>query len=66
MPSVGVRSGGSCVQSGSFVSTAAKTSATSSPGNGRVPVSISYSTHPIAQMSLRVSAGLPLACSGDM
>ena len=30
------------------------------------PVSISKSTHPNAQMSLRLSAGRPLACSGLM
>ena len=31
---------------------------------GRRPVSISYSTQPNAQMSLRLSASRPLACSG--
>lgn len=35
----------------------------SSPGNARVPVSISNSTAPNAQMSLRLSAARPLACS---
>ena len=30
------------------------------------PVSISYSTHPNAQMSVRWSTGRPRACSGDM
>lgn len=35
-----------------------------SPANGRVPVTISYSTTPRAQMSLRASASLPSTCSG--
>ena len=37
-----------------------------SPANARLPVSISYSTHPNAQMSMRVSTGWPRACSGLM
>ena len=41
-------------------------SATDSPSNARRPVSISCSTTPKAQMSARLSAGRPLACSGDM
>ena len=45
---------------------AAMTSVVSSPANARVPVSISNSTQPNAQMSLCLAAGLPLACSGDM
>ena len=53
-------------QRGSRVSTCAIVSETSSPAKVRVPVSISYSTHPNAQMSLRLSAGFPFACSGDM
>ena len=44
----------------------ASVSLTSSPSNGRLPVSISYSTQPNAQMSLRLSASRPFACSGDM
>ena len=39
---------------------------TSSPSNARRPVSISKSTHPNAQMSARLSTGLPRACSGLM
>ena len=38
----------------------------SSPANARLAVSISYSTHPNAQMSARLSTALPRACSGDM
>ena len=57
---------GNALQSGSLLSTATITSVTSSPSNGRFPVSISNSTQPKAQMSLRLSAGLPFACSGDM
>jgi hypothetical protein len=38
----------------------------SSPSKARLPVSISYSTHPKPQMSLRLSASRPLACSGDV
>ena len=53
-------------QEGSRVSRLAIVSETSSPSNARVPVSISYRTHPKAQMSLRLSAGLPFACSGAM
>src|SRR5262245_13587706 len=37
-----------------------------SPANAARPVNSSYSTHPNAQMSVRLSAGLPRACSGDM
>jgi len=37
-----------------------------SPTNGVRPVSISYNTHPYAQMSVRLSTGLPRACSGLM
>ncbi len=37
----------------------ASVSETSSPPNARVPVSISYSTQPNAQMSARLSTGLP-------
>ena len=57
---------GNAFQSGSLLSTATITSVTSSPSNGRVPVNISNSTQPKAQRSLRLSAGRPFACSGDM
>ena len=57
---------GSSVQSGSARSTVASVSVTDSPRNAIWPVSISYSTHPNAQMSARRSTGLPFACSGDM
>ena len=46
---------GSAPKSGSRSRILASTRATESPGNGGVPVSISYSTHPNAQMSLRWS-----------
>ena len=39
---------------------------TSSPRNAGRPLSISYSTQPNAQMSVRRSTALPLACSGLM
>jgi hypothetical protein len=54
------------VQSGSAVSTAARTSVTVFPRNSPPPVSISYNTTPKAQMSARRSTGFPLACSGAM
>ena len=38
----------------------------SAPAKARVPVSISKSTQPNAQMSVRLSTALPSACSGDM
>ena len=57
---------GSAAQSGSRASTDASTSETSSPGKARRPVSISYSTAPNAQMSVRLSTGRPRACSGLM
>ena len=41
-------------------------SETSSPGKARRPVNISYSTHPNAQTSLRLSTARPFACSGLM
>ena len=41
-------------------------SAIVSPENAARPVSISNSTHPNAQMSVRLSTGLPRACSGLM
>ena len=57
---------GNAVQSGSPRSTAASVSEMSSPSNARLPVTISKSTHPKAQTSLRLSAARPLACSGLM
>ena len=36
------------------------------PANATCPVSISYNTHPNAQMSVRSSTGWPRACSGLM
>ena len=62
----GGASGGKAFQSGSRASTEASTSDTSSPSNARLPVSISNRTHPNAQMSLRLSAARPFACSGLM
>ena len=41
-------------------------SETVSPSNAPRPVSISYSTQPNAQTSLRLSTGFPRACSGLM
>ena len=46
---------GSADQSGSRSRIFAIVSETVSPGNARRPVSISYSTHPKAQMSPRLS-----------
>jgi hypothetical protein len=57
---------GSAVQSGSFVITKASVCEIVSPSNKRFPVSISHRTTPNDQMSDRLSADLPLACSGDM
>ena len=39
-------------------------SVASTPGNGRVPDSISNNTHPNAQMSAPLSTATPRACSG--
>ena len=57
---------GSALQSGSPRRTPARISVTDSPGNARLPVSISYSTTPNAQISLRLSTAAPRACSGLM
>ena len=57
---------GNSVQSGSRLVMAPSTSADESPGNDRQPVSISYSTQPNAQISVRRSTGSPRACSGLM
>jgi len=46
--------------------TAASVSATAWPPNAVIPVNISNSTQPNAQMSARRSTGLALACSGDI
>ena len=53
-------------QFGSRVRMAAVVSETVSPSNALCPVSISKSTQPNAQMSERLSTGLPRACSGLM
>src|SRR6185436_5191737 len=57
---------GSVGQSGSPRTTAARISVMLSPGNAIFPVSISKSTQPNAQMSVRLSTGFPFACSGDI
>ncbi len=41
-------------------------SETVSPSNALLPASISYRTHPNAHTSVRLSTGLPRACSGLM
>ena len=46
--------------------TALATSAAVSPRNARVPDSISYSTAPSANRSVRASTACPRTCSGDM
>ena len=51
---------------GSPVMIAAISDAWLSPANARVPVAISYSTQPSAQMSARASASRPSSCSGAM
>jgi hypothetical protein len=62
---VGV-SAGSALHSGCRSSTAASVSVIVAPGKIDRAVSISYSTQPNAQISARLSAGRPLACSGLM
>ena len=57
---------GNRVHAGSAPTTAAKVSVTVSRANAGEPVSISNSTQPKAQMSVRLSTGWPLACSGLM
>ena len=59
-------SGGSLLQSISPRSVAARLSESVSPRKTCSPVSISNTTTPNAQMSARLSAGLPRACSGLM
>ena len=57
---------GRALQSGSRSRIAAIVSETVSPRNAGRPVSISYSTQPNAQMSVRLSTAFPRACSGLM
>ena len=63
---LGETAGDNRSRSGWLRSTAASVSEMVSPSKARVPLSISYSTHPNAQMSARLSTGCPRACSGDM
>ena len=63
---VGGAVAGRAAQSGSPLNTSASVSLPPSPSNARRPVSISKSTQPNAQMSVRRSTGLPRACSGLM
>ena len=58
--------GGRACQSGSRSRIRAIVSETVSPLNGFRPESISYRRHPKDQTSLRLSTGLPRACSGLM
>ena len=55
---------GKAFHSGSPRMTAPNVSATATPGNARLAVSISYNRQPNAQMSLRPSTLSPMACSG--
>ena len=55
---------GKALQSGSPRMTAPSVSATATPGNARLAVSISYNRQPNAQMSLLPSTCSPMACSG--
>ena len=57
---------GSTDQGGSRSSVAAMVSDAVGPANGDWPLSISNSTHPNAQMSVRLSTASPRACSGLM
>ncbi len=57
---------GSADQSGSRSRILAIESGIVSPGNATRPVTISKSTQPNAQMSVRLSTGSPRACSGLM
>ena len=57
---------GSARQSTSCRNTEAIVSDTVSPSNNRRPASISNTTTPKAQMSARLSAARPRACSGLM
>ena len=57
-------SSGKAFHSGSPRMTAPSVSATATPGNARLAVSISYNRQPNAQMSLLPSTRSPMACSG--
>src|SRR5262249_18498016 len=57
---------GRAAQSGSNVTTRAKTSVAVSPLKAGFPVNISYNAHPNAHTSDARPASLPLACSGDI
>ena len=57
-------SAGRSFQRGSSFTTAARMSVTVSPAKARAPVSISNSTQPNAQRSVRASTVWPRACSG--
>ena len=57
---------GNAVQSGSDLTTDEMISVASSPSNAFLPVSISNSTQPNAQTSVRLSTARPRACSGLM
>ena len=59
-------SAGSTVQSGSRSRMLTNVSEIVSPPNGRLPDSISNTTQPNAQMSVRLSTAWPRACSGLM
>lgn len=57
---------GSAAQSGSNLTRASSTSGVEAPLNARFPVSIWNTTAPREKISLRLSTGRPIACSGDM
>ena len=57
---------GNAFQFGSRSMIAAMVSDSVSPLNAAWPISISYKTHPKAQMSVRLSTARPRACSGLM
>ena len=59
-------SGGSSRQSGSLFKIAASVSETDSPWKTSRPIRHSKSTQPKEKMSVRLSSGLPRACSGLM
>src|SRR5215472_14159633 len=59
-------SAGRDFHAGSPPTTAAMVSVTVSRAKAAEPVNISKSTHPKAQMSVRLSASCPRACSGLM
>jgi hypothetical protein len=57
---------GSAFHGGPRSMIAASVSVIVSPANALRPLSISYSTQPNAQMSVRLSTARPRACSGLM